>query len=151
MLRMSIEPHFAVRRLLGRDQPQLMLHGGVGVIGGDLLGLALVDQVSTAIADVADGDFRIAKNGNDQRRSHAAIVAVVHSLVINGQVGRVDHVPKNVARGCILFRLAKQPQRHFNRRLTSDLAAILSAHPVGNNRHRAVGPPLLFLGRLPET
>ena len=61
-------------RLLGRDQPQLLLHGGVGVVGGDLLGLAFLHQVGTAVADVTDGDFGVAKNGNDQRGGHAAFV-----------------------------------------------------------------------------
>ena len=101
--------HFAVGGLLGRDQPQLLLHGGVGVVGGDLPGLAFLHQVGAAVADVTDGDFRIAKNGNDQGRSHAAVVALVHSLVVNGQIRRVDHVPQHVARGDILLRLAKQP------------------------------------------
>ena len=143
--------HFAVGRLLGRDQPELLLHGGIGVVGGDLLGLAALHQVGAAIADMADGDFRIAKNGNDQRGGHAALVALVHSLVINGQIRRVDHVPQHVARGDIFFRLAKQPQGHLDRHLTGYFAAILSAHPVGNDGHRAVAASLLLLGRFPES
>ena len=143
--------HFAVGRLLGRDQPELLLHGGIRVVGGDLLGLAFLHQVGTAIADVTDGDFRIAKNGNDQRRRHAALVALLHSLVINGQIRRVDHVPQHVAGGDILFRLAKQPQGHLDRHLTGYFAAILPAHPVGNDGHRAMAASLLLLGRLPES
>ena len=130
--------HFAVGRLLGRDQPQLLLHGGIGMVGGDLLGLAILHQVSAAIAHVADGDFRIAKDGNDQRGGHAALVALLHSLVVNGQIRRVDHVPEHIPRGGVLFRLAKHPQGRLDRHLAGHLATFLSAHPVGDDGHRAV-------------
>ena len=125
------------RGLVARE-PALALEGGdEAVVVGDLLELAVLEQVGARVADVDDGQALVAVDVDErhraQRRAHAGQVGVVASPPpTTASLARCTARTSSSVVGFVVPRAEVLPQR-AGRQLRRDLAAAVAAHAVGHD------------------
>ena len=94
-------------------------------------------------------DFVVAQHDDGKGRGHAGLAVVLHALVVDRQIGRVEHLREELLRGLLSLGLAKGLQGRLNRQAAGHFAALHPAHAVGQDRDRAAAAFFLKGFRLP--
>src|ERR1041385_6428392 len=85
----------AGHRIFLRKQTEFALHFDIGVISGQLLDLAVTNEVSAAIANMTNENFFVTENACGQRRSHAALLGF-HAEIVDVEVGLFEDLLENL-------------------------------------------------------
>ena len=134
--------------LLG-DQPELLLHAYVGMVGGQLFDFAPAQEINTRISDVADPYPVVSEDDGGQGGGHPGLPVVFHALVIYGTVGGVEHPREKLLGGLFPRGLAKLLQGRLDGKPACHFAKVQPAHSVGQNGDRAKAALFLDGLRLP--
>ena len=142
--------HLAVGGVLGREQAEFDLEGGVGMVGGQLRNSSVLHQVRATIADVPDRQFVVPQQRDGQRGGHAARGATLHAPVVDGQVRGGEQLPEELAGGGAGLDLLELFQGGLNGQPAGDVALALASHAIGQHHDGPAHPLLLGVVRLPE-
>ena len=115
---------------------------------GDLLGLAVANQVTAGVAHMGDDGLVVAEGAGYQRGGHLfASVFGVQGAIVNGGVGVLDQAGKQADQHGSRLRLGKLFRHDGNGRGRGDFAQIHAAHAVGNCEQVAVRAGLVARSR----
>ena len=119
------------------------------MIGGQLLYLGLADQVDAGIADIAHRNLVVAQHDGGQGGGHAGLAVVLHALVVDGAVCRIEHLGQELRRSLAGCGLLKGLQGGFHGQPAGHFAFIHAADAVGQRHYGAAVAFLLDGLRLP--
>ena len=148
-----VDQHGAVRRdqrLLDRQLALDHQHLGHGVVGGELGGLAVADQVRAAVADVGDEGLAAGHQHNVERGAHAGLVGLLAAALVDRLVGgqhralqQLHQRLAGVVGGTHHERVDQADRRverlrdGLDRHRAGDLAGRVAAHAVGHDEEPA--------------
>jgi hypothetical protein len=114
------------------------------VVLGQLLDLAVADQVRARVADMADGDGAVLEEGDGDRRAHARGVRVFTRPLVDLAVGFLDQ------RDDASFAAAVDVLAEGRRRdARGDLAPACAAHAVSHREQGRMADPGVLVSPAP--
>ncbi len=120
--------------LLGREHAGVDLLLDPGVVGGELVQLAVAEEIGPRVADVRDGEAAVVPGEGEggEGGAHAGQRRVALGGLEDGAVGGGDGgAEAGVERG-VDVRSSHLARQHLHRQPARHLACRVSAHPVGN-------------------
>src|SRR5689334_22999619 len=107
------------------------------MVAGDAADAAALHDVGSAIADVPDRHLVEAEDADGEGGEHAPLGALLHSFIVNGEIGRIEHPPQKLAGGCAGLGGDESLARMRACESAGDLAVAMPAYAVGKNGDRS--------------
>ncbi len=132
---------------LAEIRPSFRLLVHPGVVLGNLLGLAVADQVAARVAHMRDDGLVVAQRAGHQRGGHLlAAVFRGQGAIVHGGIGMLNQPRQQADQHRSRLRLRKLLGEHGDGCGRGHFAQIHAAHAVGNGKQIAVRSGLLARG-----